>query len=673
MKHTKKLRTSVIALDFDEVVAELRRQQASPEDTVGLVALIRQTGCLLVAYADGKREILRDAFIVSLSNWLLDARCSQAAKELHDHVAQVRRCEVAFRAILSALIQSPTGKASPHVSAWATLFAVAKDVTEVSAAAASAEPHMIADDLAFVSSEMLRVSALGHDGVDPDVVAERYALNLAGYLKMLGYRHGWFRDGEVVIPAQVPVPDELLRDRSSLFLAETWNQLDYHWELVRYFDSSSAKTEVRSYNTEDRRLEINTLHFEHDWQYLLDVEIARSRLRRQIFEVTMHVVNERRTSEVIRDPTHALVPLSPAGFISIHEAIALLVLDMCYGLDLKTNQTEYHGLRLTEWLRGYALLQLCCQREVALAPIARGISYLTTKTFLELARQAGMERVRAAKFLDQATFQKNSRDLWDAPLIRTADGRYIIVPCLFSHCALHEALTSRLNSLLLQVTNKGPNFEEEVRKHFTDLGATSKRVQYETTEGRFECDAVVVWDRELLLVECKAYTLPQSSGSDLYYFRQRQREAADQISRIERHFNEDPTILQNAFGRTLDVSRTTTCVMNLAPFCMPGEHHKTKFYDRGALGKFSSGEITAVVLGPNGDSGRGRAESVIANLWEGEEPAPNDLIAQMDRPYQYLKEKPMWAISERTVGLSPELVMVCSFWERRPDQVSDML
>jgi hypothetical protein len=245
-----------------------------------------------------------------------------------------------------------------------------------------------------------------------------------------------------------------------------------------------------------------------------------------------------------------------------------------------------------------------------------------------------------------------------------------MLSCLVRHCAIHEALTSRINSLLLQVERKGPTFEREVREIFEGLGATARKVEYRNSEGSFECDAAVLWGQDLFLVECKAYTLPQDSASDLFFFRMKQEEAANQIRRIARHIKEDPSIVARAFGPDTDVSRTTLCVINLAPFASPGVERDVKCYDRRALAKFSEGKIEAIVQGLQGrDSDATRP---LARLWAGELPTPEDLLGHMDRPYQYLEESEKWTVEKLVVPLSPRLVMVSPLLKRRADRLSDI-
>ena len=212
--------------------------------------------------------------------------------------------------------------------------------------------------------------------------------------------------------------------------------------------------------------------------------------------------------------------------------------------------------------------------------------------FLSLAGRAGVPPERVYQFIKQTTFQKNRRDLFDAPLIQTIGDRYVLLPGVRAHPGIHEVLTSRINSLLLQVERKGFAFEDEVRQEFADLGAVVKRVEYRNAEGRLECDGAALWGRDLFLIECKAFTLPQPSGSDLFFFLAKQEDAANQIKRISRHFTEDPSILERAFGHTLDVSRTILGVINLAPF-WTATSKPVRFCDRRAVSKFSRGNIAA--------------------------------------------------------------------------------
>jgi hypothetical protein len=88
-----------------------------------------------------------------------------------------------------------------------------------------------------------------------------------------------------------------------------------------------------------------------------------------------------------------------------------------------------------------------------------------------------------------------------------------------------------------------------------------------------------------------------------------------------------------------------------------------RFYDRRALSKFSGGTITAIIRGRDVPP----AESTIARFWAGERSTPDDLIRQMDTPFQHLTEMQMWRVKQTMLPVSNELVIISPVLERNVD------
>jgi len=167
------------------------------------------------------RNITRTDYLPSGQTvWFSDIDNKDACNRLDAYRKQVDLCQQAFREIYLTLENCPVGQASPAISAWAALLGTAADMTEVRRASSAKPPPLIAPKFIFLSSEWLRVNALGKSDLDPDAAAEHYAYNVGGYLKMLGYLYGWFDNGLLRIPIESPVTGDLLEDRSALYLAE---------------------------------------------------------------------------------------------------------------------------------------------------------------------------------------------------------------------------------------------------------------------------------------------------------------------------------------------------------------------------------------------------------------------------------------------------------------------
>ena len=624
LKRRRQIREAVLTFNFPKIVFELEKQSVSAVLGLELLEVVRQLGVLAIPIRNPQREAQRDRFVEPLRKWALKHGLNDLLSAVDEHEHQARLCESVFHLILDGLQACPTGKLSPNLAAWSVLLGTARDANQVSAAVATTKPSFVGTDTIYLSAESLRVTAFDREGIDPDSAAERYADNLSGYLKMLGHKHGWFREDGLVLPRLATVPHDVSGDRSAMYLAEVWNQFEGHWAKVRYFPSSEV-----CLVTPSEPDGIATLMFTHDPEFFLDVEIARSRLRRQAFEIAMHVIYSPKTRPLIGDPTKETVPLAPRGFLSVIEAISMMVLDICYELNIRNEKSPYLHLTVAQWLRGYALLQMCSETGLCIIPIAEGIGRLDKSAFAQLARSASIHPEACDGFLHHATFGPKSRDLWDTPLLLDEDGDLIVLTSLMRSCNLAEALVSRLNSLLQQVKSKGPKFEADVRSLYEQLGAKVEQIKYHAESGIYECDAAALWDDVLFLNECKVYILPQPAAEDLYFFKSKQQDAVDQIRRVARHLTQEPGILAKRFPQGSDASNTVLCVVNQAPFWTNIFGSDVNFYDRGALSKFSSGSIDVVIRSAESKVDSPAGEAVLDHLWSGDEPIPEDLLKQM--------------------------------------------
>jgi hypothetical protein len=665
LTRTKQIREAILSLEFGKVLHEITKQPVSQDLAQEIVEMVSHLGSLVVQYPDPSRQVKRDQFAADLSAWIVRSDFPPEIKLHFDDVArQASVCEPVFHALLVELAACPTGNLAPPSALWAAILGVGRDMEAIQQAVSNFPPPKITGDTVYMTSEMLRVEVFDRKDIDPDAVAEGYATNLASYLKMLGHKNGWFTNGALKLPSLAPVPPEVASDRSSIALAAIWNRFEDQWAKVRYFSTSQVRAETTP--DPDSNEKVSKIVFSHDFEYFRDLEVARSRLRRQVFEISMNLLSVTDS----KNPAKEEVPLAPRGFIEHQEAVAMMALAMCYELNLSTDKTSYSGLSLAEWLRAYSLLRFCSATGNCLEPISEGVAYLSADAFLQLAASAGLEHTAATTFLGLSVFSPKSRDLWDTPLLKDDEGRYIVLTSLTSMVSPTEAIVSRLNTLLQQVRSKGPKFENEVRSKLAQLGADVKTFRYTVDGVTYECDAAALWGSVLFLAECKANVLPQPSAEDLFFYRLKQKEATGQIERIARHCSADPTILERHFGDLARIETIVLVVVNQAPFWTDVFESDVRFYDGRALSKFVEGSIKAVLQGPpRNDSDRSTGRKVIDTLWAGPLPTPGDLMKQLEGPYQYEKEISMWRLSSHTVEINRKLQFLMPLLVRLPDPV----
>lgn len=100
--------------------------------------------------------------------------------------------------------------------------------------------------------------------------------------------------------------------------------------------------------------------------------------------------------------------------------------------------------------------------------------------------------------------RRDSRDLYDSPLIYSEDGKYTFFANVLKTCNLTNVLFSRLSSLTTQFDKKGKGFEDRVVSSFVKWGYPCKSKKFYIDDAEYEYDAPrVLIDDTLLLIECK--------------------------------------------------------------------------------------------------------------------------------------------------------------------------
>ncbi len=112
-------------------------------------------------------------------------------------------------------------------------------------------------------------------------------------------------------------------------------------------------------------------------------------------------------------------PLLPDAFVTIEELQSAHTLDHALSINVATDTTQYRGLRLVEWLRGYATLQ-----ELVAAPYEAGdhrpellLVEVEREDLIKRLQRVGLAGAKADSFINLVSFDKGTRDLFDTPVL----------------------------------------------------------------------------------------------------------------------------------------------------------------------------------------------------------------------------------------------------------------
>ncbi len=303
-----------------------------------------------------------------------------------------------------------------------------------------------------------------------------------------------------------------------------------------------------------------------------------------------------------------------------------------------------------------------------MSELSDGIIQIDAKEFGATLQRAGLSRAKAETFLERVIFQAGRRDLYDAPLLHTSDGRLFFLAALYRGIDVALIISSQIGSQKLNVDSKGKAFEKAVLKIFADAGLIARTFKFSIGSTQYDCDVAVLWDGHLFIFECKNYGLPTDDPADRLFFCNRQAEAMQQVERIAKDLGEHPEIVRQHFGDDASWDKIHAVVLNASFLSFSKSRKGTFFYDVSALGRFlKEGTLNEIHSVPV-DGKRVDVSVEVKRLWKGARPTPLDLLREMKQPSQVTMEQDKYYIARWLLPLSvTSAVMIQEVASKPPD------
>lgn len=304
--------------------------------------------------------------------------------------------------------------------------------------------------------------------------------------------------------------------------------------------------------------------------------------------------------------------------------------------DIAADKESPGGLRLVEWLRGYAVLgQIAEDRSHSGADANNIVFTIPVAELIEILDRCGLKNGRAERFISAATFAKSSRDLFDCPLIKLADGLLLIFgPSLISSNPARIIL-SQISNRGEPLARKGKAFETDILRFIKKQGLTAGSFKKKYDGEEYEYDVVVVWGDYVFVLECKNHSLSNHHPVQAYYFELELASSANQVKRLADNLIRHPEILLDEFGVEIVDKKIIACVVNSLPYALPGQVNGVYFTDASGLKRFFQDRYFHMNT-QHEISGELRLlhRSATHSLWDGDKPTPDDLIRQLESPFQ---------------------------------------
>lgn len=623
MSHRQKFKTALKRRNIDACRVLYEKYSKVEGWGYKLVIDLRESAALLAQRPDPTISESISKLIELFRSWMHE-QPEQVREDFETHVTQADLFSRLFQNVLDAMDSVALRELDAREQAWGLIAKVYEEMAEV-----ELKFH---EHLNKVSKRdgFLDIRALGlefEDGgiVTPNSIHATLVRSASMTLLMLAHNNKWFdRDGIANLPHPINVSSEkLFKVGLHIYFSSVWSRVFDAWDRSRFFGLKLIEGRNQfgfcgDVFTCDELPEDERVDF-----------ISMMRLEQLYLQYQRYLGSQGACERSVADGS-GRISLPPHMFISNDEQTAFRLLDEVYCLPVRDHNHLINGLSLAGWLRAYAVLAHIVDEEGGAEPLIVNEDELCSR-FCEFGLSSSMAR----KFIEMSLFQKESRDLFDTPLLRSEDGVLRFFTAAYRGVMLTAVVLSRLSSArtesdpIIDFSDKGKTFEGKVMELFKRHDIEVRSFPYSIGGQQWQCDVVALLGGTFFVFECKNYSIPMGRISSLYYFLKKLKESRSQAERIANQFRENPGILERHFGKIAHGKRIVPVVLHSLPWALETKEGACIF-DFSALSRlFDSGRFTFGFMGKSGRNPQGEI-----SLWKKNEPNDEELLAHLRRPLQ---------------------------------------
>lgn len=629
------------------------------DDAAMIVAQLRRSSEFLIKRPDPKRQAARQAFVASLGAYLAEHVGPEAAAALAEVMGMIARIEAGYEEILRTLDATVAAKLLPEVQASAALqraaFSFDKLMRDVRADMARRQELTV---------QSFRVSREDGSTYSPDGILAGINAATTMTLLLLGHRNKWFdADKYLTLPSLArATDDEVFKAGLTEVLAVSWR----HWERMeqrcRYLEG-----ELKVFGSDslpDWAPEGSETAIEYD--HICDPELydhlANHRLNdrmTQTFQEMLQRTNMQAMASGIEKP----LALPPGTFVSAQEVHAGVSLSEMLGYAIVDDHEKPGGLRLIEWLRGYAVLQQLAEQSYEKGGEPGLCATHRRDALVAILERLGLKEGAADRFIDLASLSMSSRDLFDQPLIRLQGGDLMLFGAGIINADPARVTLSAIANLGAQLSRKGKTFETEMLKFFREERFEAKAFKFKQDGEEYEYDVLVPWDDYVFIFECKNRTLSGNNPVSAYYFALEMDSAERQVRRLADGLRQHADVVLKRTGIDLVGKTIVPCVLNSLPYAGKVGDDGVYLSDASSLKRFFQERYFHIVR-PHRVEEKVTVlhRTAMKSLWSGDRPSVEDFIAYLADPLPLriaeahtMRTSHGFGLGERTVVLTDEL------------------
>lgn len=618
----KKL-NSLDTSDFEEF---LRTEEPSDDEILAILDTTLSRPESLIIHKSQRRE-KRNEFLDHLFSLLSD-RGESVTDFLVNKAQLISVSEDLFDNISKFINECEVGKLDKEIQIWSHLRRVESQCTQIRS---DVERALQKKPKKKIFTPFVEVADEKGNKYSPDVAVENQIKYLSLTLSLLAYRFKWFRNDKIVIPNEVVTSeDDVFKAGSIELLARSWKGLEETSMRSILFGGEVLCAQGDDVQDDAKASGIKTsYHFERsESDFELFDSVSCERVKKRSLQNFIEIISDKKTKSMISTDFKSVGKLSEGSYINEDEILTCGNLGDIFCTNISLDETEYNGLTLRDWIRGYFILR-CLSEEVVLGNES---STLGEKDILNHLTKSGLSSESAKKFIELVTFGKKSKDLYDCPLVRLEDGCFYISYSCLVNANVSNLILSIFSSLETESSAKGYRFEEESIETFTKYLSECKAFKFKRGLEEYEYDGVFILDKRIFILECKNRSLSWFNPVKAYRNKKYLSKTVKQVTRLRDALTEYPEVLLEHFSVDVTEFEIVPVVINCMPFSWRGKFEGVYITDFSSLSRFSkSSSINLVMASKDGQS---KQSSNKSKQWSGAKPNSDDLLRHLENPIQ---------------------------------------
>lgn len=566
----------------------------------------------------------RDSFLTDLK----EATNSPDLIQKIDNLNKLCVCaEKIYDVIKSNLSNLPISKKKPEIQCWAV---IRRGQGEIDFLKTETRKHLESIDrkqkVFDISTAYLRNKR--GESYSPDVVISKTVDYLSLSLKMIGFNYKLNSGGFIVIPDMVDVEEDDIIDAGKIFYNSIlWSSLERSVETCLLFDY-----ELNEYNSTNLPNGLENSGLETFYEFNLTKEqfirldyISNERLYSKLSQNFMEALYKHNVHKTVDENLTSLTNINNGYSITTSEfpSYVALLETLC----LSDENMLILGLTLREWVRCYSALErlskISKQREV--------FTFSALSAYLQLV---GISSDKSRLFIDFASFNNESRDLYDSPLLKMKSGDYLFCSIGYFSPGISNIILSKFSSLKVDLSQKGFGFEKEIHEMLSDLKMNYQHFKFKRESEEYEYDAIILLDDKVFVLECKNTNLSGGSVSQAFKKQTFLIDAANQVIRLADGLKKHQDVFSDKFGLDINNFEIIPVIVNNLPFSLPGKYCGVYVTDYSALSKILHNSHISGIEVRNEYGTLTSTNHPMHKLWENNTLQASDLIKQFETPIQ---------------------------------------